>query len=176
MNLIYIHIFNLPLREIFYKITVFVNLFGLWFLFLFTYQIYSEDKMKKCPVIILTGSYLVLLIVIISFGRISINTSLHWYPNWSFFTLLAIFFLILFHLFLPNLYFSIKVLKKFQFEELRRRWSFFIYGSSGGIWIIVASFFAYSTNSLIIINSFGVLSLISLLFLYFLYHGIIQTI
>jgi len=156
LNMVYIHIFNIEFRILLYKIMIFSFFFGIYFVLFFSYQIYSEMNLDKRNAVLSIGIYSLLLFLILSDeSSIIMNSHTNWNANWNPFSLISLFFLILLMFYMPFLNYSIKTLKKFRMQQLKKRWKFYVTGISGTIWVVFGGILAFSTNISLFIGFFG---------------------
>jgi len=174
INIIYAFIFNELVVFILHFITYYLLCFSLIFLLIFVLILWKSEKVITVPaqiaIILIFGLALVGSIFIP--GGIMINAYTNWKPIWSwlFFiystsicSLLAIF---------PTIFISLRIYLKFEHQELKKKWKYFLIG-------IFACFFLYYGTSLsntLASPAFrfiwSIISLPTLINLYFIYYGV----
>jgi len=178
INIIYAFIFQEIIVTILHFFTYFVLCLSLVFLMVFVLIVAkSEAKINKHVQRILILSFGILLLGLLFIPNgITINSSTEWKPVWS--ILFFIYSIILCSLFaiFPTIYYSLRLYNKFEHQELKKRWKYFIIG-------IFAYFFLYYGTSIsnTLANPtfrlvWSLISLPTLISLYFIYYGVVKQI
>jgi hypothetical protein len=178
INMIYAFVFHEIIVIILHFFTYFVLCLSFVFLLIFVLiLVKSEEKINKKVrrLLIISFSILFFGLLFIPNG-ITINSSTNWKPEWSFwFCIYSVILLSIFTIF-PTLFYSLRLYNKFEHQELRKRWKFFIIG------IIFYFFLYYGTtisNTLADPTFRLVWSLVSLPIIisaYFIYYGVVKQI
>ena len=174
INVIYTFISVEIIVYVLHILTTYLLCFSLIFLLLFVLILYKSDKVitrKIQRIFIIIFGALLLGFWFIPNG-VAINQTTNWKPEWSWAFLTYSFIICSGITIAPTLLFSIKLFLKFEYKELKKKWKYFIIG-------ICAYFFLYygtSISNTIADPSFrfiwSILSLPSLITLYFVYYGV----
>ena len=132
LNLIYIALTD----QIIVKFLNFLTNFSIFFsaIFLTNFCLiffYTEEKYDLKKQIIFVSSYAIVLLsmIFITDGvTIDCSTGECTPPVWSIPFFLYIFTILTVFTFVPNIYLSIKILNKFEDEQLKKKWKYFILG------------------------------------------------
>ena len=173
INFVYTFIFVEVVVYVLHILTIYLLCFSLIFLFIFVLILYKSDKvitLKIQIIFIIIFGALLLGFWFIPNG-VEINQTTNWKPEWSW-GFLSYNFFICSVIIAPTLFFSIKLYLKFEYKELKKKWKYFLIG-------ICAYFFLYYGTSLsnTLADPFfrfiwSILSLPSLISLYFVYYGV----
>jgi hypothetical protein len=127
-------------------------------------------KVKFIFLIIFSVGFLGILFIP---GGITINESTNWKPEWSW-PFLIYSFVICTSVIIPTIFYSIKLYLKFEHIELKKKWKYFLIG-------MFACYFVYygtSISNTLADDTFriiwSILSLPSLICLYFIYYGVVK--
>ncbi len=175
INIIYAFIFIEIIVFILHFLTYFFLCLSLMFLLIFLLVLMKSEsiitkKVQAFLLIIFSAGLLGLLFIP---GGITINESTNWKPEWSW-PFLIYSFVICNSVILPTIFFSVKLYLKFEHIELKKKWKYFIVG-------MFAYYFVYYGTS--ISNTladptfrfiWSILSLPSLICLYFIYFGVVK--
>ncbi|MFW9949113.1 MAG: hypothetical protein ACFFKA_03175 [Candidatus Thorarchaeota archaeon] len=178
INIIYAFIYHEIIVTTLHFITYFVLCLSLIFLMIFILMVAKpESKINKKFRIIIGLSFAILLLGLLLIPKgITINSSTNWKPVWSIWFLLYSVILCSTYAIIPTIYYSIKLYNKFEHQELKKRWKYFIIG-------IFAYFFLYYGTS--ISNTladptfrliWSLVSIPTLISLYFIYYGTVKQI
>lgn len=174
INIIYALILDETIVYILHFLTYYILCLSLIFLLTFVLLLLKSDKVITARVrflIICVFGMSIFGLWLIPNG-ITINENTDWKPVWSW--IFFIYSVIICSTFAigPTVYFSIIVYNKLEHEELRKKWKYFLIG-------IFAYFFLYYGTSLsntLADQTFrliwSILSLPTLISLYFIYHGV----
>lgn len=178
INIIYAFIFQEIIVTILHFFTYFVLCLSLIFLMVFVLIVAkSEAKINKWVQRILILSFGILLLGLLFIPNgITINSSTEWKPVWSiWFFIYSIILCSSFAIF-PTIYYSLRLYNKFEHQELKKRWKYFIIG-------IFAYFFLYYGTSIsnTLANPtfrliWSLISLPTLISLYFIYYGVVKQV
>ena len=174
INIIYALILNETIVYILYFLTYYILCFSLIFLLTFVLLLLKSDKIITIKI---------RFIIIFIFGAcifglwfipngITINETTNWKPVWSWTFLIYSIIICTFLAIGPTTYFSIRLYSKFEHQELKKKWRYFLIG-------IFAYFFLYygtSISNTLANQNFrliwSIISLPTLISLYFIYHGV----
>jgi len=173
INIIYAYIFNEVVVYVLHFITYYLLCLSLIFLFIFVLILWKSEKIITIPVrltVIIVFGIALLGLLFIPEG-IRIDASTNWKPdwNWSFFIYSVIICsLIIF----SSIFYALKTYLRFKHTELKKKWKYFLIG-------IFAYFFLYYGTSLsntladpIFRFFWSIISLPTLISLYFIYYGV----
>jgi hypothetical protein len=174
VNMIYAIMTIEAVVHLLHFITYFLFAYGQVFLLLFVLILIKSENIisDKIQYAILIVYALFLFILFFIPGGITINESTNWKPVWNIpFSIYAGVVSTVFTT-IPTLYFSTKIYHKFENEQLKRKWLFFMCG-------VIAYFFVnYGTLVSNTLNNTGfrtiwlVLSALTLPTTYLIYYGI----
>lgn len=173
-NIIYAFIFIEIIVFIFHFITYYLLCISLVFLLIFVLILWKSDKVitlfAQILIIIIYG--LAVLGLIFIPGGITINSKTNWKPNWSwpFFiystivcSLIAIF---------PTIYFSLRIYLKLEHHELKKKWKYFLIGISACFFLYYGTSFSNTLADPGFRFIWSIVSLPTLIALYFIYYGV----
>ena len=177
INMIYapMQIFFGPSHQIVYMlhfITYYLYCISLIFLLLFILIILKSDRVISLKVEILSISLFGLLLLGLWFipGGIQFNTydaKPHW--NWAF----GIYsFIICSMVIIPTLYYSLVLYRKFDFEELQKKWRYFILGESAFFFLYYGTTLSNMLNDPGFRTLWSILGIFSLVLLSCIYLGV----
>jgi len=137
INFIYAPIPDLEVQRILNTLTNYIIFFGLIFLPLFSLLLKKQEKIKNLHLILIIIIYGITLFIIMFQDPQSVSiddSSIAWRPVWE----LSIFFPLLIYkttaIVIPTFILQIQLYRKFQIEELKKKWLYFNLGT-GGIFI-----------------------------------------
>ena len=90
---------------------------------------------------------------------VEINASTDWKPVWSWFLFIYVMGVVTL-VFIPSLYFAVKIYKKFEEEQIRKKWRYFLIGLIG---LYIFAFGTLFSNALNIQTFRTIWSIISLI-------------
>ncbi len=175
INFIYAPLTNEAVVIVLYYITIFVMfLFGAFFV-IFVLMLLKSEKVitpKKQAIYIIIYFVAELCSVFIPDG-VTINASTEWKPVWSVAMFIYFVSVILILGMLPSLYYSIQIYKRFEDEQIKKRWKYFIYGIIGIYIFVIGTLFSNTLN----VQTFRTIwSLIALIFVIasplLMYYGV----
>ncbi|MFX1356405.1 MAG: hypothetical protein ACFFA8_03895 [Promethearchaeota archaeon] len=174
INIIYSLILNETIVYVLYFLTYYILCLSLIFLLTFVLLVLKSEKIitirRRFMIIFIFGAS-IFGVWFIPNG-ITINDTTNWKPVWSWPFFIYSILICTFIAIGPAIYFSIKIYNKFKHEELKKKWRYFLIG-------IFAYFFLYYGTSLsnTLANQtfrliWSLISLPTLISLYFIYHGV----
>jgi len=174
INIIYVNIFIESVVLILHFLTYFLLCTSLIFLLLFILILYKSEnvinvKMKLLLIIIFS----ILLLILWFFpGGMTINDTTNWKPEWSVPFLVYSYIVCTIVVIGPSIFYSLKMYQRIEDNELKKKWKYFILG-------IISYFLLYYgtslSNTLADPNFrfiWSILSLPTLVALYFIYYGV----
>jgi len=173
INVIYIPLRTNPLVYILHLLSVYLVIFGFIFLILFNINllnIYTDFSLKKQSFIVLL--YAITIFFLIQYpGGITINEQTNWKPVWSWDFLIILYIYVTAFIIAPTIILSLKIYKKFQDKDLRKKWKLYF---TGICCLSISFYFAglYNTwNNPTYRSIYSVLSLIEILAGVLIYYG-----
>jgi hypothetical protein len=153
-------------------------LFSLAQAFLLTFNLIllkSEAKINVKKQKILIAAYAALLSILFivgMFGGVELNDATKWKPVWEVPFFLTAFIICIPTLIIPILYFMIQIFQKFQDEQLKEKWRYFMVG----VLLYFVMWFGTSISNFlaqdIVRNIWAIVALISFLTTYTMYYGV----
>lgn len=145
------------------------------FLLVFDLILLKSEKVitTKKQLIIIIGYGVILFFMLLIPGGVTINASTNWKPVWS-----VPFFIYLIVVMTgiavgPGLYFSIQIMKKFEDEQLKKKWKFFMIGLIGVFVFTYGILVSNTLNDDTFRTIWSYISfLIVLIFPYLMYYGV----
>ena len=148
INFIYAPLTNEAVVIVLYYITIFVMfLFGAFFV-VFVLMLLKSEKVitpKKQTIYIIIYFVAELCSVFIPDG-VTINASTEWKPVWSVAMFVYFISVIVILGMLPSLYYSVQIYKRFEDEQIKKRWKYFIYGIIGIYAFAIGTLFSNTLN------------------------------
>lgn len=133
LNLIRVPLRINPLVFILYFIVIFSILFGQIFLVLFNLFLYKlEDNIPTRNLMIYITIYAILIVSILYFPNgITVNEKTNWRPVWSWSFLIIMFIFSSCCIVLPFVFLFIKIYRRFEVNDLKKKMRFFFIGFCG---------------------------------------------
>lgn len=175
INIIYAFIYVEAIVLTLHFITYFFLCLSLIFLLLFvTVLMKSEKVMTKKKQIFTLIIFSMALLVLLAFPNgITINEMTKWKPEWSW-PFLIYSLIICTSVIVPTIYYSIKLYLKFEHQELKKKWKYFLIGMFSYYFL----YYGTSISNALANDTFrfiwSILSLPSLISLYFVYYGVVK--
>ncbi|MBY9006017.1 MAG: hypothetical protein KGD63_04600 [Candidatus Lokiarchaeota archaeon] len=158
-------------------LTAFSTIFNLLFILIL---LKSEKVINTKKQILFTAIYCIALVMSIfiyynpNIG-ITMNGTTNWLPAWKwplFFYIIAIY---IFYAVLPSYYYTVKVYRRFEDKDLKKKWRVFIIGNTALYTVIILIFLSNTLNIAIIRTIFSILSgILSILGAYGTYYGVLR--
>ncbi len=175
INILYAFIFDEIIVYFLHYLTYFFLCLSLMFLLIFVLILSKSENIitKKIQASLLIIFSILLLILLLIPEGIKINEFTDWKPEWSWLFLIYSF-IICNSVIGPTIFYSLKLYRKFEHKELKKKWKYFLIG-------IFAYYFLYYGTSISntladptfrLVWSF--LSLPSIIFIYFIYYGVVK--
>lgn len=174
INIIYVGIFIETIVRTLHFITYFLFCFALCFLLLFVLLLSkSEDiitSLRQLTIMLVFG-LLTLLLLVIPNG-FQINESTNWVPVWNPMFLLYASIICICITIIPSLFYAISLLKKFENEDLKKKWKYFIIGISSYFFVWAITSISNTLN----ISSFrtitALVTVLTIPSIYLIYYGL----
>jgi len=106
---------------------------------------------------------------------VTINESTNWKPDWSLIYLSYSFTVCSLFAILPTIYLSIKLYRKFEYKELKRKLKYFLIGISAYFFLYFGTSISNTLNDPTFRIIWSLLSLPTLVSLYFVYFGVAKN-
>lgn len=174
INIIYVNIFDEFIVLVLHFITYYFLSLSLIFILLFTLVLLKSEEVitpKK-------QLYLILVFSLVFFGLwfipdgINISESTAWKPEWSwpfFFYSMTVCSILAIG---PTIYYSLKIDKSFRFDNLRKKWRYFLVGIGGYFFLYYGTSLSNTLADPIFRLIWSFLSLPCLVSTYFIYYGV----
>ena len=120
---------------------------------------------------IIIYGFLLLGLLLIPDG-ITINASTNWKPEWSWMFFLYSVIVCSVLVILPSVYYSIKIYIKFESDDLKTKWRFFLIGICAYFFLYYGTSISNTLNNDTFRFLWSLISLPTLISLYLIYYGI----
>ena len=156
-------------------LTYFFLCLSLIFLLLFVIVLTKSEKVmtKKKQIFTLIIFSIVLLVLLAFPNGITINETTNWKPEWSW-PFLIYSFIICTSVIIPTVFYSIKLYLRFEHQELKKKWKYFLIGMFSYYFL----YYGTSISNALANDTFriiwSIISLPSLISLYFVYYGVVK--
>ena len=175
INIIYAFIYIEIMVLILHFLTYFFLCLSLIFLLLFVIVLTKSEKVmtKKKQIFTLIIFSIVLLVLLAFPNGITINETTNWKPEWSW-PFLIYSFIICTSVIIPTVFYSIKLYLRFEHQELKKKWKYFLIGMFSYYFL----YYGTSISNALANDTFriiwSIISLPSLISLYFIYYGVVK--
>jgi hypothetical protein len=174
INIIYANIFVENVVYILHFLTYYLVCYSLILLLIFTLIILKPSNKfnTKIQITLLVFGGIILLGLLVIPNGIQINQSTNWKPNWSwsFFMYSIIFCSAI--LVIPTSYYSLKIYSKFEDQNLKKKWKYFLIGVLGYFFLYYGTSFSNTLNSDNFRLIWSMVSLPTLISLFLIYYGV----
>lgn len=174
INIVYANIFIENIVYLLHFITYYVLCYSLTFLLIFTLILLKPvDKFNtkiQITLLILVGILLLGLLFIPN--GIQINQTTNWKPNWSWSFFLYSIIVCSAILIVPTSYYSLKIYFKFENQQLKKKWKYFLMGLFAYFFLYYGTSFSNTLNSDTFRLIWSLISLPTLIALYIIYYGV----
>jgi len=174
-NFIYAPLTEPTIVLVLYYVAIYCTFMFPGFILVFILIIHKSEKIFtefKQNFILLSYGILLFCMVFIP-GGVIINESTNWIPVWNIYMAIYLILLTSLYGFVPALYFSLKITKMFENEELKKKWNYFIIGFIGiyafGLTIILTNVISNEIGKIILRILGLILVIISP---YLIYYGV----
>jgi len=174
INIIYAGIYIELIVEVLHFMTYFLFCFALCFLLLFILLLSkSEDIITTTRqiAIMVTFAILLLFLLLIPNG-FNVNSSTEWVPVWNPLFLLHAAIICVCVAIIPSLYFARALLKKFENEDLKKKWKYFILGISSYFFVWTITSFSNTLNIASFRMITAILTVCTIPSVYLIYYGV----
>jgi hypothetical protein len=174
INIIYVGIYIELIVEALHFITYFLFCFALCFLLLFILLLSkSEDVITttRQMVIMVIFAILLLFLLIIPNG-FNVDTSTNWVPVWESLFLLYATIICVCAAIIPSLYYAVSLLKKFENEDLKKKWKYFILGISSYFFVWAITSISNTLNIASFRMITAILTVCTIPSVYLIYYGV----
>jgi len=178
-NWIYAPLTDVPIVQLFNFFTNFGTIYAPIFIVVFDLILLKSEKIistsKQLAILIAYAIVLLCMGIFLLFPGygVVINDTTNWTPVWSIPFFVYVVLVLTCCATIPALYFSIKIYQKFEDEELKKRWKFFIYGFIALMTFMYAIFVSNTLANAdfrLIIGVIGIL--LALLGAFLMYFGV----
>lgn len=174
INMIYA---NLKQEVVVYALhftTYYLICFALVFVLVFVLILIKPSNTlgTKTQLLILSISGILLLGLLLIPNGITINTSTNWKPNWSLGFFIYSVIICTFIIIIPTIYYSIRIYSKFENQQLKKKWKYFLMGLFAYFFLYYGTSFSNTLNSDTFRLIWSLISLPTLIALYLIYYGV----
>lgn len=174
LNIIYVNIFDETIVLVLHFITFYLFCLSLIVLLVFVLTLLKSEEVfttqKQLSIILIFG-VMIFGLWFIPDG-IKIGESRSWKPEWSWIFFLCNIILCSCFAIGPTIYYSLKIEKSFRFDNLRRKWRYFLSGIGGYYFLFYGISLSNTLANPIFRLIWAILSLPSLISIYFIYYGV----
>ena len=177
LNVVYAFIFVEEVVYILHVTTYYLLCFPLVFLLVFVLILLKSEEVftpKLQLILIVVFGVLLVGLWLIPNG-VTINESTNWKPDWSWTYLLYSLTICSFFSIFPTIYLSIKLYRKFEYKELKKKLKYFLIGISAYFFLFYGTSISNALNEPTIRLIWSLLSLPALVSLYFVYFGVAKN-
>ena len=177
LNIVYAFIFVEEVVYILHVTTYYLLCFPLVFLLVFVLILLKSEEVftpKLQLILIVVFGVLLVGLWLIPNG-VTINESTNWKPDWSLIYLSYSFTVCSLFAILPTIYLSIKLYRKFEYKELKRKLKYFLIGISAYFFLYFGTSISNTLNDPTFRIIWSLLSLPTLVSLYFVYFGVAKN-
>lgn len=177
INVVYVFIFVEEIVYILHVTTYFLLCFSLIFLLVFVLILLKSEEIftPKLQLILVVIFGILLVGLWLIPNGVTINESTNWKPDWSWTYLLYSFTVCSLFAIFPTIYLSIKLYRKFEYKELKKKLKFFLIGISGYFFLYFGTSISNTLNDPLFRIIWSLLSLPALVSLYFVYFGVAKN-
>lgn len=174
INFIYAPLSNPEIIKILNSLTNFFVFFGMIFLFLYNLILYRAPKsIRPFYLLIIIIIYGILLSFIFFIpGGVQIDPSTNWKPVWSVLFFVYLIIVVSSVCIIPSLLLSVLLYKRFQNENIKKRWRCFILGISGVYFIMYCTMISNTLNDPNFRFISAIISISMFLWGYLMYYGV----
>ena len=173
LNIIYVNIFNETIALVLHFTTYYLFCLSLIFLLLFVLILFKSEEIITFNKQVTIFTIFALLLIVLWFipGGIKLN-EVSWKPEWSgsfFIYSIVISSSITIG---PTIYISSKLYRSFQKDVLKKKWIFFLVGIFGYFYLYYGTSLSNSLADPTIRLIWSIISLPTLITIYFIYYGV----
>ncbi|MHA1914507.1 MAG: hypothetical protein ACW986_16510 [Promethearchaeota archaeon] len=174
INIIYANIFHATIVYVLHFLTYYILCFSLAFLFIFILilikPINKFNKKKQTSILILYAMLLLGLMLIPN--GIIINQSTNWKPDWSWIFFIYSIVLCSSICIFPTGFYSVKIYKKFENDQLKKKWKYLLIGISSYFFLYYGTTFSNTLHNDTFRFIWSLVSLPTLITLALIYYGV----
>ncbi|MHA1255562.1 MAG: hypothetical protein ACTSPS_08200 [Promethearchaeota archaeon] len=177
INVVYAFIFVEEVVYILHITTYYLLCFPLIFLLVFVLILLKSEEVitPKIQTLLVVGFGILLVGLWLIPNGVTINESTNWKPDWSWIYLFYSFTVCSLFAIFPTIYLSIKLYLKFEYKELKKKLKYFLVGISGYFFLYFGTSISNTLNDPTIRLIWSLLSLPTLISLYFVYFGVAKN-
>jgi len=176
INIIYVTITVELIVRAFHFTVYFLFCFALCFILLFILTLSkSEDiiTVSRQSIVMITYSILLLFLLIIPNG-FEISAGTNWVPVWNPFFLLYASVICICLMIIPSLFYAILLLRKFENEDLKKKWKYFIIGISSYFFVWAITSISNTLNVASFRSITAILTVLTIPSIYLIYYGVLK--
>ncbi len=177
INVVYAFIFVEEIVYILHVTTYYLLCFPLIFLLVFVLILLKSEEIftQKHQLLLIVAFGILLIGLWLIPNGVIINASTNWKPDWNWVYLLySLTVCSLFAIF-PTIYLSIKLYRKFEYKELKKKLKYFLIGIIGYFFLYFGTSISNTLNDPTFRIIWSLLSLPMLVSLYFVYFGVAKN-
>ncbi|MFW9875985.1 MAG: hypothetical protein ACFFG0_23025 [Candidatus Thorarchaeota archaeon] len=174
INIIYANIFEETIVYILHFATYYILCFSLAFLLIFTLILLQPPKKinNRIQFLFLVVFGLILLCLLYIPDGIKIDQSTDWKPDWSWMFLIYSILICSGMVIFPISYYSLKIYKKLENVQLKKKWKYFLIGVSAYFFLYYGTSLSNTLNQDSFRLIWSIISLPTLIALYLIYYGV----
>lgn len=172
--MIYANIFEEVIVYTLHFTTYYLFCFALVFVLVFVLILAKPTNMfgTKSQLYILVISAILLFGMLIIPNGIIINPSSNWKPKWSWGFFIYSVLICTFIAIIPTIYYSIRIYSKFENQNLKKKWKYFLIGLFAYFFLYYGTTFSNTLNNDNFRLIWSIISLPTLITLYLIYYGV----
>jgi len=174
INIIYVNIYIESVVWVLHFITYFLLCLSLIFLLLFVLVLSKSEQVINLKIqllLILIFSILILILLFIPDG-IKINETTNWKPDWSIPFLIYSYIVCSSVAIGPSIFYALKIFQKIEHKKLKKKWKYFMIGISAYYFLYYGTSLSNTLADPTFRLIWSVISLPTLITLYFIYYGV----
>ncbi|MBY9003816.1 MAG: hypothetical protein KGD73_07580 [Candidatus Lokiarchaeota archaeon] len=173
LNIIYVNIFNETIALVLHFTTYYLFCLSLIFLLLFVLILFKSEEIITFNKQVTIFTIFALLLIVLWFipGGIKLN-EVSWKPEWSWSFFIYSIVICSSIAIGPTIYISFKIYRSFQKDVLKKKWIFFLVGIFGYFYLYYGTSLSNSLADPTIRLIWSIISLPTLITIYFIYYGV----
>ena len=176
INIIYVSITVELIVRAFHFTVYFLFCFALCFILLFILTLSkSEDiiTVSRQSIIMIVYCILLLFLLIIPNG-FEISAGTNWVPVWNPLFLLYASIICICLMIIPSLFYALLLLRKFENEDLKKKWKYFIIGISSYFFVWAITSISNTLNVASFRSITAILTVLTIPSIYLIYYGVLK--
>jgi len=176
INIIYVTITVELIVRAFHFTVYFLFCFALCFILLFILTLSkSEDiiTVSRQSIIMIIYCILLLFLLIIPNG-FEISAGTNWVPVWNPLFLLYASIICICLMIIPSLFYALLLLRKFENEDLKKKWKYFIIGISSYFFVWAITSISNTLNVASFRSITAILTVLTIPSIYLIYYGVLK--